>query len=54
MKNMVTNGEVDALVPERVWQEMERALAMPTPQRFFEILRGCGALERLFPELEVV
>ena len=54
MKNMVTNGEVDALVPERVWKEMERALAMPTPQRFFEILRGCGALERLFPELEAL
>ncbi|MGD8594023.1 MAG: multifunctional CCA addition/repair protein [Gammaproteobacteria bacterium] len=54
MKNMVTNGEVDALVPERVWKEMERALAMPTPQRFFEILRGCGALKRLFPELEAL
>jgi tRNA nucleotidyltransferase (CCA-adding enzyme) len=54
MKTMVANGEVDALVPERVWKEMERALAMPTPQRFFEILRGCGALERLFPELEAL
>jgi tRNA nucleotidyltransferase (CCA-adding enzyme) len=54
MKNMVANGEVDALVPERVWKEMERALAMPTPQRFFEILRGCGALKRLFPELEAL
>lgn len=54
MKTMVANGEVDALVPERVWKEMERALAMPTPQRFFEVLRGCGALERLFPELEAL
>jgi tRNA nucleotidyltransferase (CCA-adding enzyme) len=54
MKHMVANGEVDALVAERVWKEMERALAMPTPARFFEILRGCGALERLFPELEAL
>ena len=52
MREMVTNGEVDALVPERVWQETVRALGEATPTRFFEVLRDCGALARLFPELE--
>lgn len=52
MQEMVHNGEVDALVPERVWKEMQRALCMPAPQRFFEVLRDCGALARLFPEIE--
>lgn len=52
MQEMVDNGEVDALVPERVWQETERALAENTPSRFFEVLRECGALARIFPELD--
>ncbi len=52
MKKMVTDGEVDALVAERVWQETERALGEETPSRFFEVLRNCGALARIFPELE--
>lgn len=52
MRTMVTNGEVDALVPERVWAEMVRALAEAMPGRFIEVLRDCGALARLFPELE--
>jgi tRNA nucleotidyltransferase (CCA-adding enzyme) len=52
MRNMVANGEVDALVPERVWQETVRALGEATPTRFFEVLRDCGALTRLFPELD--
>lgn len=52
MKKMVGEGEADALVPERVWKETERALAEPTPSRFFQVLRGCGALARLFPELD--
>ncbi len=52
MRNMVTNGEVDALVPERVWQETVRALAEDVPTRFFDVLRDCGALARLFPELD--
>ncbi len=52
MREMVTNGEVDALVPERVWQETVRALGEATPTRFFEVLRDCGALARLFPELD--
>jgi len=51
MKHMVEEGEVDALVPERVWQETQRALGERTPSRFFEVLRACGALDRLFPEL---
>jgi tRNA nucleotidyltransferase (CCA-adding enzyme) len=52
MKRMVVEGEIDALVAERVWQETERALAEETPTRFFEVLRNCGALARIFPELE--
>lgn len=52
MRRMVASGEVDALVPERVFQELSRSLGEPTPSRFFEVLRGCGALERLFPEVD--
>ncbi|MDH5396108.1 MAG: HD domain-containing protein, partial [Gammaproteobacteria bacterium] len=51
MQQMVNNGEVDALVPERVWQETQRALTEKTPARFFEVLKNCGALEKLFPEI---
>jgi len=52
MKNMVNSGEVDSLVAERVWQETVRALAEKTPARYFEVLRECGALEKLFPEID--
>lgn len=52
MKSMVDSGEVDALVAERVWQETERALAEATPARFFEVLRECDALARIFPEID--
>ncbi|MBK1724131.1 multifunctional CCA addition/repair protein [Thiocystis violacea] len=52
MRAMVAAGEVDALVPERVWQEMARALLEDRPSRFFEVLRDCGALARLLPELD--
>lgn len=52
MQQMVESGEVDALVPERVWKEVERALASDQPQRFFEVLRDCGALKQLFPEID--
>ncbi|MDD5391832.1 MAG: multifunctional CCA addition/repair protein [Thiothrix sp.] len=52
MQTMVAAGEVDALVPERVWQETVRALAEPAPERFFEVLRECGALKVLFPEID--
>ena len=52
MRTMVAAGEVDALVPERVWQEMAKALGEERPSRFFEVLRACGALARLLPELD--
>ncbi|MEA3278503.1 MAG: multifunctional CCA addition/repair protein [Pseudomonadota bacterium] len=52
MRTMTAAGEVDALVPERVWQELSKALAEPQPSRFFQVLRECGALGRLLPELE--
>ncbi|HIQ14889.1 MAG TPA: multifunctional CCA addition/repair protein [Leucothrix sp.] len=52
MQNMVKQGEVGALVPERVWQEMSRALAEPAPDIFIETLRECGALKILFPEID--
>ena len=52
MRTMVAAGEVDALVPERVWQEMAKALSEERPSGFFEVLRACGALARLLPELD--
>lgn len=52
MMEMVNNGEVDSLVPERVWQETMRALNENTPARYFEVLRDCGALKKLFPEID--
>lgn len=51
MRQMVTAGEVDHLVPERVWTEMKRALMQTRPAAFFELLREVGALERILPEL---
>ncbi|MFP5419498.1 MAG: multifunctional CCA addition/repair protein, partial [Gammaproteobacteria bacterium] len=52
MQQMVDNGEVDALVPERVWQEVARGLMEVRPSRMFQVLRECGALARLFPEID--
>ena len=52
MRDMVDNGEVDALVPERVWQELRKALSEQKPSAFFELLRECGALKVLFPEID--
>lgn len=52
MTEMVNNGEVDSLVSERVWQETMRALTENTPSRYFEVLRDCGALAKLFPEID--
>ncbi|ODV41593.1 multifunctional CCA tRNA nucleotidyl transferase/2'3'-cyclic phosphodiesterase/2'nucleotidase/phosphatase [Cupriavidus sp. UYMMa02A] len=52
MHRMVDAGEVDALVPERVWQELARGLMESRPSRMFEVLRQCGALARLLPELD--
>ena len=51
MRQMVDNGEVDHLVAERVWQELARGLMEERPSRMFEVLRDCGALARLLPEL---
>ncbi|GAB4393287.1 MAG: multifunctional CCA addition/repair protein [Gammaproteobacteria bacterium] len=49
---MVRAGEVSALVPDRVWQEIEKVLGEAQPQLFFDVLRRCGALAILFPELD--
>jgi tRNA nucleotidyltransferase (CCA-adding enzyme) len=54
MQAMVRSGEVDALVPERVWQEMSRGLMEAKPSRMFELLRDCGALARILPELDAL
>lgn len=54
LHDMVANGEVDHLVPERVWAETRRALMHDEPQLFFHLLRECGALARLFPELDAL
>ncbi len=52
MQHMVAQGEVDALVPERVWQEIARGLMEAKPSRMLTVLRECGALARLMPELD--
>lgn len=52
MRTMVANGEIDHLVPERVWAEMQRALMHEHPECFFELLRDVDALARVLPELD--
>lgn len=52
MRTMTTNGEVDALVAERVWQELARGLTERHPSRFFSTLRECGALKKILPEVD--
>ena len=52
MREMVADGEVDALVPERVWQELARGLMEARPSRMVEVLRDCGALKMLLPEVD--
>lgn len=54
MRRMVEAGEVDALVPERVWRELARALDEPVPRAALEILRECGALHVLLPEVDAL
>ena len=54
MQAMVTQGEIDFLVPERVWAETKKALAEQTPAAYFQALRDCGALERIFPEINAL
>lgn len=52
MRSMVEHGEADHLVPERVWQEISRGLMEPQPSRMFEVLRQCGALRVVLPEVD--
>jgi tRNA nucleotidyltransferase (CCA-adding enzyme) len=54
MRAMVERAEVDALVPERVWQETEKALHERRASEFFKVLRDCGALERIYPEIDAL
>jgi tRNA nucleotidyltransferase (CCA-adding enzyme) len=54
MRRMVESGEVDALVPERVWQELARGLMEAQPARMLAVLRECGALQRILPELDAL
>ncbi|CBL46345.1 tRNA nucleotidyltransferase [gamma proteobacterium HdN1] len=54
MQTIVTNGEIEHLTAERVWSETARALLEPSPQRYFETLRECGALAILLPELNIL
>jgi tRNA nucleotidyltransferase (CCA-adding enzyme) len=54
MRAMVVNGEVDALVAERVWQELARGLMEKNPSRFITTLRDCGALQKILPEVDAL
>jgi len=54
MRTMSASGELDALVPERVWTETERAMSEPHARRFIEVLRECGALRPVFPEIDAL
>lgn len=54
LREITANGEVDALVPERVWQETQRALQAAAPARFFTVLREAGALRVIFPEIDAL
>ena len=54
MRTMVERREVDALVPERVWQETEKALHEPKASEFFSVLRACGALQPVYPEIDAL
>jgi tRNA nucleotidyltransferase (CCA-adding enzyme) len=54
MRELVARGELDALVAERVWQETDKALRSSQPAEFFAVLRACGALPIIFPELDAL
>ena len=54
MRDIAASGEMDALVPERVWQETRRALGESRPDVFFATLRDCGALVKVFPEVDAL
>ncbi|WP_150305172.1 multifunctional CCA addition/repair protein [Pseudomonas saliphila] len=52
MRQLATSGELEALTAERSWKEISRAVMEPYPEVFIQVLRACGALEKLFPELD--
>lgn len=54
MRSMVANGEVDSLVPERVWKELQRALSETSPAEFIHVLKACGALAVILPEVDAL
>jgi tRNA nucleotidyltransferase (CCA-adding enzyme) len=54
MREIVASGELATLAAERVWQELATGLAEPTPSRMFAVLRSCGALRALFPEVDAL
>ncbi|MGF6965494.1 tRNA nucleotidyltransferase (CCA-adding enzyme) [Paraburkholderia sp. WC7.3g] len=54
MREMIAEGEADALVAERVWQEVSRGLMEKQPSRMFDVLRDCGALARILPEIDAL
>jgi tRNA nucleotidyltransferase (CCA-adding enzyme) len=54
MRQMVEEGEVDALVAERIWQEVAKGLMEDQPSRMFTVLRECGALARVLPEVDAM
>lgn len=54
MQQMTQTGELSALTPERVWKETEKALRTDSPQVYFQVLRDCGALKVLFPEIDAL
>ncbi len=54
MQRMTDSGELEALTPERVWKETEKALQTQDPQVYFQVLRDCGTLKVLFPELDAL
>jgi tRNA nucleotidyltransferase (CCA-adding enzyme) len=54
LTRIAASGELDALVPERVWQETAKALVSAAPAEYFRVLRDCGALARIFPELDAL
>src|SRR5699024_7658195 len=54
MRAMVARGEVDHLVAERVWQELARGLCEKQPSRMIGVLRACGALAQLLPEVDAL
>ena len=54
MRAMVERHEIDALVAERVWQETDKALRETAASEYFRVLRGCGALRVIFPEIDAL